>query len=156
MAIEEKVDGRRVPDPHLKREATAGSLAHHALELSELQLQLLVADLKAATSLTRTAVILAIVATALLIAAAPVLLLSAAAAVEEAYDLSRAVSLLIAGVAAVVIAGVLLYAGWKVLLNGASKFGRSREELQHNIHWIKQVVSPKATPPQEPMVRRPK
>lgn len=156
MAIEEKIDGRPMPNPHTDRKATPGSLAQHALELSELQLQLLVADLKAATSLTRTAAVLAVVAVVLLIAAAPVLLLSAAAALQETFELGRALSLLIAGLAAVIVAAGLLYAGWKVLIRGAGKFGRSRDELKYNIQWVKQAVRPQATPPQEPMVRRPK
>lgn len=156
MVTEEKVNAPPLPDPHLNRKATPASLAQHALELSELQLQLLVADLKAATSLTRTAVTLAVVAVVLLIAAAPVLLLSAAAALQEAFELGRAVSLLIAGAAAVLTAGILLYAGWKILLRGAGKFGRSRDELKYNIEWVKQAVRPHATPPPEPMVRRPK
>lgn len=141
--------------------ASASTLARHAIELSELQFELLVADVRAAARGARTGLLLLLLAMGPLIAAAPVLLLAAAAWLETAAGLSRELSLLVTGLAALATSGLFVALGWRALRGGAGKLGRSRDEFRRNLHWAKQMLSsghapPKSTGAPNPDPRAPK
>jgi hypothetical protein len=119
-----------------------GGLAHHLIELGELQLKLLRTDVGEATQAAKIGTILMALSVVLLIAVIPILLLALTLGIEELFDLSRGVSLLItAGIATLLGIG-LLWAGWNIVLRGAGKISRSRVEFKKNVKWLKQLVSP--------------
>jgi hypothetical protein len=138
-------NGHRVPRPD--REAfiagrEQGGLAHHLIELGELQMKLLRTDVNEAIQATKVGSIMLVLSAAFLIAVVPILLLSLTLGIEELFDLSRGISLLITGGVATLVGILLLWIGWNIVQQGAGKMSRSRAEFKKNVRWIKQLVSP--------------
>jgi hypothetical protein len=61
--------------------------------------------------------------------------------IQLQFELSAPLSLLISGVAAIVLSGVLLLVGWYTLRGGVAKLNRSAEEFKSNMEWAKHVLS---------------
>lgn len=125
-------------------DAKASTFARDAIDLCELQLRLLVTDLKETMTACRTGSMLLIVATGLLIAAAPLYLLALAAWLVAQFELSWVEGLLITAVGASLISAALFVAGWTIVRQGAAKLDRSRQEFRENLKWAKQMLAPKS------------
>lgn len=121
-------------------------VARHAVELTELQFQLLLTDLRSGAPHLRSGVIAMMVAAPLLIATLPVLLMALAAFLETQFDWSRALSLLAAFAVGGVAGFGLLAFGWWSLRRAASKLQRSADEMRQNLHWAKQLISDQSDP----------
>ncbi len=124
------------------RPEPAGGLTHHLIELGELQFKLLRTDANEALRATRLGSILMVLAAAFLIAVIPLLLLSLTLGIEELFDLSRGVSLLITSGGATLVGIGLLWGGWAIVLKGTGKMARSRAEFKKNLRWLKQLATP--------------
>lgn len=120
----------------------SGGLAHHLMELGELQVKLFRTDLGEAAQAAKMGSILMVLSAALLLAVIPILLLALVLGLEQWFGLSRAVSLLITGGIATLLGIGLLWAGWNIVLRGAGKMSRSRVEFKKNMRWLKQLASP--------------
>ena len=117
--------------------ASFSGLAHDAIELAELQAQLLKLDAKAAARNGGASLVLAVVGICLLLGCVPVVLLALAEVIVAQYGWSRAGAL---GAAAAI--GFALSAGacaiaWYRLRTGLGTLKRSRDELNRNLAWIK-------------------
>jgi hypothetical protein len=119
-----------------------GGLAHHLMELGELQFKLFRTDLGEAAQGAKFGSILMALSAAFLIAVVPLLLLALVLGIEQWFGLSRAVSLLITGGIATLLGIGLLWAGWNIVLRGMGKMSRSRVEFKKNMRWLKQLASP--------------
>ena len=128
-------NGHTTREPNVA--ASFSGLAHDAIELTELQAQLLVMDAKAASRAARTSAILGIVATCLLLGAVPVMLLAIGETLAAVFDWPRWVAMSVAAVIGLLLSGAAGAAAWFRLWSGLASFKRSREELSHNIAWIK-------------------
>jgi lysylphosphatidylglycerol synthetase-like protein (DUF2156 family) len=131
--------------------ASVSELAHDAIELAELQAQLLVLDVKTAAFETRTSLVLVIVAASLLLGCIPVALFALAEVFVVQLEWSRSVALAVAAVVGLALCGGCVAVAWSRFQVGLQSLKRSREELQRNLAWIKsnlkrtrsQIRSPK-------------
>lgn len=141
-----RINGREVASPERDifrtRPQPAGGLTHHLIELGELQLKLLRTDVNEALQATKLGSIFIVLSVAFLIAVIPLLLFSLTLGIEELFDLSRGISLLITSGLATLLGIGLLWAGWNIVLKGTGKMARSRAEFKKNVHWLKQLASP--------------
>lgn len=123
-----------------------GEVAQDFLSLVELQFELGRSDARNAVGRLAMPIILLVVAAAIALGTIPVALLFAADVLVAA-GLPRWLALLVAtalGLGAVAIAGAV---AWRGLRKPLRLFSRSRDELQHNIRWIKQVLTRHETQP---------
>lgn len=147
MVDQTTVNGRSIDRPaplseaNRSRETTPPGLFSRIVELSELQYHLLIADLKESSASIRHSLALAALAACLLIAALPILMLAAAAQLESSLELPRAASLAIVSGTSVVLAAILGLAGFHAVKKAATRFTRSRAELEANLRGLKQAVS---------------
>lgn len=121
-------------------------LAHDVIELSELQAQLLVHDVKSTTRKTRTSLILGVVGACVLLGSVPVLLIALGELIAEQTGWPRSGGLAIAAVVGIGISAGILAAARNRLNVGLSSLQRSREELNRNIAWIKSSLRSQSSP----------
>jgi hypothetical protein len=121
-----------------------GEFFHDVICLAELQGQLLASDLQEGKSRAILPAMLLVAAPLLLLGTLPVLLIGIAWLLHSAAGWSEAVSLLTVAGAAIVIAAVAGWIGWKRLSSAMSVMTRSRKELRENVRWIKGALKPKA------------
>jgi len=125
----------KAADPNIA--ASFSGLAHDAIELAELQAQLLRLDVQAAARNGGTSMALAVVGACLLLGSVPVALVALAEVFVAQWDWSRAGAY---GAAAAI--GLALSAGagaaaWYRIRSALASLQRSRDELNRNIAWIK-------------------
>jgi hypothetical protein len=119
----------------------AAALAHDLIAISELQMQLLAADLRGVWRGALSAAVVWIVGLLVLIAALPVALAGLGLWLAEATDQSVAAGLLWAALAAVAITLVLVAGGWWQLRQQLAGLERSRRELQNNLALLKNILA---------------
>ena len=112
-------------------------LAHDAIELGELQIQLLKTDGDRAVGRVRSAIVLAVVALAFLLSSLPVLLLAASESLVAYAQWSRPLALLVAAVTALAVCAIAAAVGWSKVRQSLKSFRRSSEELSRNVAWLK-------------------
>jgi len=108
--------------------------------LAELQAELGVADLKEATRKATLPAAAVAVAIPLALGGVLVLLLGAVEGLVLA-GMTRVWALVVVGLAALIVAGVLGWLAARGLANSFESFRRSREELARNVAWIKTVLA---------------
>ena len=126
--------------------ASFSGLAHDAVELAELQSELLSLDTAAAWRRIRVGVVLTIVGGCLLLGCLPVVLLTIAEALVEFAGWSQTAALAAAGGGGLLVAAGILTVAWFRLKTMLASFERSREELTRNLAWIKSSLRQKSTP----------
>ncbi|QDU80020.1 hypothetical protein Pla110_17420 [Polystyrenella longa] len=120
-----------------------GDLGSDLIALSELQLQLISLDSRAALQKAILPIGLMLLSTGLLVGAFPLALIALTWWLAMATSLTQAAAGgIVAGVAAV-LAVILLLVAKKGLQNSTKLLDRSRYELKNNIQWIKRVLSSK-------------
>jgi hypothetical protein len=117
-----------------------GQLGSDVITLMELQTELLQADLRQWTQTMVKAVVALVVAMVLLLASMPILLMSLGYFINEAADLSMAVSMLIAAGIAILVAAISAATGVWMLKREKKVLPRFRSELKQNIAWLKHVL----------------
>ena len=129
------------PSPRRVMTKNVRELAHDAVTLGELQVELLKLD---ASDWSQRLVppLLALAATlGVALGTLPVLLQVLAYALIEGAGWSAWLSFLVAGIAGLVLAALLGTIGWTRLRASFDVFQRSRDEMQKNVTWLKQVLS---------------
>jgi hypothetical protein len=121
-----------------------GEFLHDVICLAELQGQLLATDLHEGKSRAMLPVILLAATPLLLLGALPVLLMGVAWLLHSTLEWSEAASLLATAGAAIVVAAVMGWIGWKRLSGAVSVLTRSRQELRENLRWLKGALRPHA------------
>ena len=133
--------------------ASVSDLTHDVIELAELQAQLLMFDVKKSSERTRTFLILGVVAICMLLGTIPVALFALAQLLVEQLEWSQAAGLGVATLVGLLICGILGGFAWSCMKEGLISLERSREELNHNITWIKSTLRSRgqATPSTRPI-----
>jgi uncharacterized membrane protein YqjE len=119
---------------------SVSGLAHDVIELTELQVQLLTLDIKKSSQKTRLCLILAIIGICLLLASIPVALFALAELLVEQLEWSRSAALGIATLVGLLLSAILAGTAYGIFRSGLFSLQRSREELNHNIAWIKSTL----------------
>jgi len=119
----------------------ARALAGDVLELVELQTDLLKVDAKDWTKRLILPIVLICAAVVVGIGCVPILLASLGLALVEWLKISYALAALIAGAIGVLLTIACGLIGWLRLRGSFGVFGRSREELQRNVRWLKRVLT---------------
>jgi len=125
------------------------SLAHDALELAELQTQLLKMDAKATSKRIQLTAILVAVGLVVLLASLPVALITVAETIVVQSSLGTPVAYAITTLSALVLSAALIGTGYWRLKSGVTTFERSSHEFRKNLDWIKSSLkkSDGAKPP---------
>jgi hypothetical protein len=119
-------------------------LTHDAIELAELQAQLLALDIKETSQSTKTSLILAIVGSCLLLGTIPIALIAMAELLIEQLDWSHSASYGVATLVGILVSAGILATAFARFRSGISSMKRSREELSRNIAWIKTSLRSRA------------
>lgn len=119
----------------------ARQFAVDTLQLAELQVELLRADMRGAAKSSGRGIVIGLVSACLLLAATPVLLQAFAEWIVLAFKLPHAASLAMVGGVTAVIAGVLLRVAYMTCKHASCYLNRSREEFLRNLEWFKTTLS---------------
>ena len=120
-------------------------LAHDAITLVELQVQLLAVDVRDARRGAGAALIQIAAGACLGIGAVPLLLLAGAHLLIDLLGWPAAGAYATAGVLAVAIAGALLWTGWRQSTRALATVQRSKAEFQETLRWLKGSLHPSET-----------
>jgi hypothetical protein len=139
--------GRESPAQALAGNAAA--LAHDLLTISELQIQLLIADLRRLWRGALWALGAWLVGLGLLAAAMPIALAGIGLWLADATAQTPAAGLLWVALFAVLLMAILIAAGWWQCRRQLAGLQRSRRELQDNLATLKRILSNYSNRPQE-------
>jgi len=128
------------------RENLSG-LAHDAVSLAELQVQLLSVDLREARGGAGRALAAMAVGVILLLGCIPVLMLAGAHALIDVLRWPPWAAYAVVAVVSGVLAAVLLYVGWSGLFRSFKTIGRSRAEFGETLRWLKNSLKAAASRP---------
>jgi membrane protein DedA with SNARE-associated domain len=118
-----------------------GAFANDALTLTELQSQLLVADLRECSRRALVPSLVLLGGVALGLACFPIVLVTVALGLVQFLETSHFTAFLIVVVAGAIGSALLCIVGWIQVRQRAEVLQRSRDELVRNLRWIKQVVA---------------
>lgn len=137
MDYQTPVDIDKQPCARAGMGANLAGLAHDALSLAELQVQLLSVDLRDAKRGAGPALALLVVGAVLALGSIPVLLIAGAASLIEYADWSSPAAHGVMGAAAVALAVLLLRIGWNRTVRALGTVQRSRSEFTETLQWLK-------------------
>jgi hypothetical protein len=137
----------RIRDEEPNVAASFSGLAHDIIELSELQAQLFVHDVKSTGQKTRTALVLSVVGLCVLLGTIPVLLIALGQFIAEQTGWPQSAGLAIGAVLGIVASAVLLAVARNRLSAGVNSLQQSRDEFNRNIAWIKASLRSQPTNP---------
>lgn len=115
-------------------------LLHDLLTLTELQIKLFVVDSKAAMGRLVTPIALLAGATVLALCSIPLGLIAISQALRDQLGWAPALATLVALLIGLVVAGILGFIGYLLLMRGLVPMQRSRDELQRNVDWLKNAI----------------
>jgi hypothetical protein len=141
----------RVRDEEPNVATSFSGLAHDVIELSELQAQLFVHDVKNIGRKTRTSLILGVVGACVLLGSIPALLFGLAELFVEQFDWPRSAGFAVSAVIGMVVSAGFLVTARSMLSAGLSSMQRSRDEFNRNVEWVK--ASLRKRPSASEMVR---
>lgn len=124
-----------------------GDLAHDALTLVELQLELVKLDSKKAVRKAVLPVVLALAGVVLLLGCASIALAAFAYLLFAKTALSQAAAFGVSALTGVLVGTVLLWSAWVLIRKSVHVFARSSDEFTRSVHWLKDVL-------RDPAVRR--
>jgi hypothetical protein len=131
-----------------------GELAHDIVSLAELQLELFRIDCREGLRRMLVPAVLLLVAGIVAAGTVPIALILIAEVLVQAAGLSRATAFAIAALGGFIVAVAMGIAGWSCIRRVVRVFARSREELTHNMTWIKHALKrPTPVEPQQPQDR---
>ena len=122
-----------------------GELTHDIVSLVELQFELFRVDCREGLRRILIPVVLLLFAGIVALGTVPIALMLLAEVLAQAAGLSRAAAFSIAAMCGFVLAVIMGVAGWFYMRRAVHVFERSREELSHNMIWIKHALK-RATP----------
>ena len=118
-----------------------GSFANDALTLTELQTQLVAADMREYGRRVWFPSLLLLAGMALGLAFFPIALVTMALALVHFLAMSYLLAFLVVSVIAAMGSAVLCIFGYRMVRERAAVLRRSRNELLHNLRWIKRVLT---------------
>jgi hypothetical protein len=118
---------------------------HDLMTLSELQMKLLMLDLKEGSSKAMLPLGLIVMGLCLALGSFPILLGALGLGLATAGMIPWA-AFLLAGVIGMVISGVAAYGGFLLLKKQAAVLHRSQAEFDRNIRWVKTALTRKPRP----------
>lgn len=118
-----------------------GAFANDVLTLTELQSQLLVADVRECSRRALVTSLVLLSGLALGLACFPVALVTVALALVQFLEISYFTAFLIVVVAGAIGSLLLCVVGWKQVRQRTAVLRRSQNELVRNLQWIKRVVT---------------
>lgn len=133
------------------------ALAHDALELAELQTQLLKMDAKATSKRIQLTAILVVVGLVVLLASLPVALIAVAETIAAHTSLGIPAAYAVATISALLLSATLIGIGYWRMKSGITTFERSSQEFRKNMEWIKSSLKQSqhpTSPPAEPAATR--
>jgi hypothetical protein len=139
--VDQTTMNRRFPrQTHIR--ANLAGLAHDALTLAELQVQLLSVDLRDARRGAATALALVLAGGVLALGCVPLLLLGGAQLLVERAHWPESGAYAAVGVLAAAAAVLVLRMGWRRTTRALATVQRSREELLETVRWLKESLKP--------------
>jgi hypothetical protein len=114
--------------------------------LAELQWQLLTLDAQQAWQRALWPLVAAVVAGGIMLGAVPVLLLGIAHALVEGFGMSIALAYVIVAIVFLAAAAIGARIAIGTLRTSLESFRRSREELRHNVQWMRRVIQTRGRP----------
>lgn len=123
----------------------AAEFVHDLVTLSELQVKLLVVDLREGSRHALLPLGLIVLAGCLALGVFPILLAALALGLAAA-GLSYWLSFLLAALIGVIISGATGYGGYVLLKKQAKVLRRSQEEFERNVHWVKSALTQRSRP----------
>jgi uncharacterized membrane protein YciS (DUF1049 family) len=129
--------------------ASVAEVTRDVIELTELQSQLLMLDLKKSAEMAKACIILAIVAACLLLASIPVALIAFGYLLVEQLEWSVAGSMGLAALVGLVLCGIVAGVAYGYVKRGLVSIERSRDELRRNVAWLKSTLHTQAKRPTE-------
>ena len=120
--------------------ASVSELTNDVIELTELQAQLFVLDLRKSAHKARTCLILSVVGICLLLGSIPVALMALAYLLVEQFAWSRAAGFGVATLVGLLLSAMVVGVAWGYIKDGLVSLDRSREELNRNIAWLKSTL----------------
>jgi uncharacterized membrane protein YciS (DUF1049 family) len=120
--------------------ASVSELTSNIIELTELQSQLVVLDVKKSVEKAKLCVILGIVAACLLLASIPVALIAFGYLLHQQLEWSIAASMGVAAFVGFALCGIVGGVAYTLMQNGVVTLERSRDELSRNIAWLKSTL----------------
>jgi hypothetical protein len=120
--------------------ASVSELTSNIIELTELQSQLVMLDVKKSVEKAKLCVILGIVAACLLLASIPVALIALGYLLYEQLEWSMAASMGVAALVGLLLTGIVGGVAYALVQNGVMTMERSRDELSRNIAWLKSTL----------------
>jgi hypothetical protein len=139
MSLNHK-NGKAKPGPVMGFANQAASVASTAMELAELQFQLIKADAAKATREAVAALVGTVAGICALLAGLPIVALGMASLLDDLTMLNAWQSQLLVGVLFVIAAGAVVAISLRSLQKTTAQFDRSRRELAENVAWLKTVV----------------
>ncbi len=118
-----------------------GAFANDVLTLTELQSQLLVADVRECSRRALVPSLVLLGGLALGLACFPIALVTVAIGLVQFLETSHFTAFLIVLVAAAIGSALLCIFGWIQVRQRAAVLRRSRDELVRNLRWIKRVFT---------------
>lgn len=138
MSVTNGVYMSRQKDPRIRR--SIGKLAHDAIELGELQLELVKQESCEALKRARMSFILATIGFTMLMASFPVALFALAEVFVDTLGWSRSTALGVSAVGSLSISIVVVSIAAQKFRQGFSSWKSSSEELRYNIAWLKAAL----------------
>jgi hypothetical protein len=120
--------------------ASFADLTHDIIELGELQAQLLMCDVKKTTREARTSLVLFAIGLGLLLGCVPIVLIALAELLIWQFEWLPPVAYAVAAIVGLLGCAATLYTGYMKIKTGFETLGRSREELNRNIAWLKTTL----------------
>ncbi len=118
-----------------------GAFANDALTLTELQSQLLAADLRECSRRALAPTLVLFGGLALGLASFPIALITIALGLVQFLQMTYFMAFLIAMGVGVLGSVLLCIVGWMMVRQRAAILQRSRDELVRNLSWIKRVIT---------------
>ena len=117
-----------------------GELTHDIVSLVELQFELFRIDCREGLKRMLVPVTMLLIAGIVAVGTVPIALIFIAEFLTQAAGLSRAAAFSIAALGGFILAVAIGLVGWSYLRGIVHVFERSREELTHNMTWIKHAL----------------
>lgn len=130
--------------PAQKVATSFSDLTRDVIELSELQAQLFVRDVKKSSQKTQTCLVFAVVGLCFLLGTIPVALSALAELFVSQFEWTRQASFGVATLIGLVLAAAFAGAAYSMMKEGLLSLQRSRDELNRNIAWLKSTLSSRA------------
>jgi putative superfamily III holin-X len=132
-------NGQSLKEPTVAK--SVAGLAHDAIQLAELQTELLMHDLRESGQRTRTSLVCGMIGMCLLLGSLPVILIALAELLAGQLGWPQSAAYAAAAVVGMAISATAFAMAYSRFKQGIFTLENSREELTRNIEWMKLQLS---------------